>query len=122
MPLDAYDKALNHWIGLIRPFFPANAVFRAVNTGDQVCIVTAWLIGNNSEQRRLRKIEITLTDEAMNEYVSNDTPGSQRKADIRLKDLVAKKLNDSVVEIDTDSPNLTEKWVITNDLLNRQKA
>ncbi len=118
MPLDAYDKALNHWISLISPFFPTNAVFRAVNTGDKVCIITAWLIGNNPEQRRLRKIEITLTDEAMNEYVSNDTPGSQRKADIRLKDLVAKKLNDSIIEIDTDSPHLTEKWVITNALLN----
>ncbi len=118
MPVDLHDKALNHWIGLIRPFFPADARFRVVNTGDHACIVIAWLIGNNPEQRRLRKIEITLTDEAMNVYVSNDTPGSQRKADVRLKDLVAKKFNDSIVEIDTDSPHLTDKWVITNALLN----
>ncbi len=39
-----------------------------------------------------------------------------------LKDYVAKRLSDSIVEIDTDSETLTDKWMITKDLLNPEKT
>ncbi len=67
MPVYRYDKVLAHWIGLIRPLFPADAKFRGVSAGEDVFIVIVWTIGDNPSQRKVRKNEITFAEDAMNE-------------------------------------------------------
>lgn len=117
-----FEQTLNHWILLIEPFFPKNTRFVAVDTKERFCIYIQVPFENPDEGYRIsnRTIILIFTDEAINEYIHNYETGSHRKADIRLKELMATKLMEQMSESDiSPKDQVPEYWIITTDILNR---
>jgi hypothetical protein len=116
-----YEQTLNCWARLIEPFFPKDTRFETMDTKNSFCIyIQPPKYKEVNSRISYRRIILTFTDEAIDEYIHSYEPGSHRKADIRLKDFVASKLKTRKRERDLLQENaLTEYWLITTDTLNR---
>ena len=116
-----YEQTLIHWTKLIEPFFPKDTRFVTVDTKNTFCIYIQPSEDDEGQSKTLyRKIILTFTDEAINEYIYCYEHGSHRKADIRLKEFVAARMKNHKPEHDTLQKNrLPEYWLITTDILNR---
>ncbi len=119
MLVNNIDDALNHWIVCLSPYFSENAKFKVIHTRTKLGILIQWLLITEPDQPvRWRKIILLFTDEAVNEYIYNYAPGSREKSDLRLKALIEDRVRNCALVTNTDLPEMTETWVITNDLLN----
>src|SRR5512136_2179 len=68
------EDLLDYWVRLIKPFFPANAWFVTRYSGDDHIIEIDWKLDDDPGQpnRRSRKIQITISDGAIEDYLDKN--------------------------------------------------
>ena len=70
------EDLLDHWVRLIKPHFPSNAWIVARYSGDDHIIEIDWKLDDDLNRglpnRRSRKIQITISDEAIEDYLDKN--------------------------------------------------
>lgn len=68
------EDLLDHWVKLIKPFFPSNAWMVTRYSGDDHIIEIDWKLKDNPEQpnRRSRKIRIIISSGAIEDYLNKN--------------------------------------------------
>jgi hypothetical protein len=117
------EDLLDHWVGLIKPFFPPNAWVVARYSGDDHIIEIDWKLDDDAERynRRSRKIQITISAGAIEDYL--DKNKEERKVfEINLKKLIHERYNSASPDqqVHADSTASMDKLVIARDTLNAQ--
>ena len=66
------EDLLDHWVRIIKPFFPQNAWIVARYSGDDNIIEIDWKLDDDPKRpnRRSRKIQITISAGAVEDYLS----------------------------------------------------
>ena len=116
---DIYEKVLNHWVKLINHCFPRDAKFRVSAVDYNYSIIIAWRVDGKSEELQEKSLKLIITDEAINDYIFNYSPGSHTKAHSRFKAFVSDKMKNPDGDISESDSQIEETWIITTDLLNR---
>jgi len=114
------EDLLDYWLRIITPLFPTNAwIVSRLSDGDHL-IQIDWRLGNDPHQpnKRSRKIEITIQEEAIDDYLDKN------KADRELSDITMKKwISERYNHFDPDhdahvSKSVSlDKWRISRDVL-----
>ena len=68
------EDLLDYWVRLIKPFFPTNAWIVTRYSGDDHIIEIDWKLDDDPGQpnRRSRKIQITISDGAIEDYLDKN--------------------------------------------------
>ena len=68
------EDLLDYWVRMIRPFFPANAWIVTRYAGDDHVIEIDWKLEDEPGRanRRSRKIQITISEGAIEDYLDRD--------------------------------------------------
>ena len=68
------EDLLDHWVGLITSIFPSNAWIVSRYSGNDHIIQIDWKLTNDLQQknRRSKKIQITIKEEAIDDYLDKD--------------------------------------------------
>jgi hypothetical protein len=87
------EELLDHWVKLIRRFFPVDAKFTPGPYPGGCCLWVGWKLKNDPARsnKPSRKIRIVIDQEAIEDYREKDQEG-QRQADERLKEFVKESL------------------------------
>jgi hypothetical protein len=90
------EDLLDYWVRLLKPFFPSNAWFVTRYSGDDHIIEIDWKLDDDPERpnRRSRKIQITISGGAIEDYLDKDKKGREL-FEISLKKLVHEHYNHS---------------------------
>lgn len=117
------EDLLDHWVGLITSIFPSNAWIVSRYSGNDHIIQIDWKLTNDLQQknRRSKKIQITIKEEAIDDYLDKD----ERARDIYntfLKRFICERYD----RFDPDQDDLlikaisvsAEKWLVSRDFLN----
>lgn len=88
------EDLLDFWVRLIRPFFPANAWIVARYAGEDHLIELDWKLDDDPERpnRRSRKIQITISEEAVEQYLDKDKK-EREQFETSLKKLINERFN-----------------------------
>lgn len=88
------EDLLDFWVRLIKPFFPANAWIVARYAGEDHVIEIDWKLDDDPERpnRRSRKIQITITEGAIEEYLDKGKK-EREQFEISLKKLIDERFN-----------------------------
>jgi hypothetical protein len=115
------EDLLDYWVRLIKPFFPENAWIVTRYQGDDHIIEIDWKLDDDPERpnRRSRKIQITISDGAIEDYLDRNKK-ERELFEIGLKKLIHEKYNhsDPNQPIQTGSSASTDKLRIAKDTLN----
>lgn len=92
------EDLLDYWVRLIRPSFPPNAWIVARYSGDDHIIEIDWRLEDDLNRgrpnRRSRKIQIVISDEAIEDYL--DKSGQDRDLfEVSLTKLIHERYNHS---------------------------
>ena len=100
------EDLLDYWVRLIKPFFPTNAWIVTRYSGDDHIIEIDWKLDDDPGQpnRRSRKIQITISDGAIEDYLDKNMK-EREVFEIGLKKLIDERYNHSVSRR-TGSPGL----------------
>jgi hypothetical protein len=115
------EDLLDYWVRLIKPFFPANAWFVTRYSGDDHIIEIDWKLDDDPAQprRRSRKIQITISDGAIEDYL--DKGKKEREVfEVSLKKLIHERYSHSGPDqpVHPGSSASTDKLRIARDTLN----
>ena len=68
------EDLLDYWVRLIKPFFPTNAWIVARYSRDDHIIEIDWKLDDDPKKpnRRSRKIQITISDGAISDYLNKN--------------------------------------------------
>ncbi len=115
------EDLLDYWVRLIKPFFPANSWIVARYSGDDHIIEIDWKLDADSDQprKRSRKIQITISDGAIEDYLDKDK--KEREAfEMSLKKLIHERYNHpgSDQQVREGASASTDRLRIARDTLN----
>jgi hypothetical protein len=115
------EDLLDHWVRLIKPFFPANAWIVTRYSGDDHIIEIDWKLDDDPEQprRRSRKIQITISDGVIEDYLDKNTK-ERESFEIGLTKLIHERYNHSGPDqpVHAGSSTSADKLRIARDTLN----
>ncbi|MCE5263462.1 MAG: hypothetical protein LLG97_07995 [Deltaproteobacteria bacterium] len=118
------EDLLDYWVRLIKRIFPANAWINSLFSNDDYLIQVDWSPQNDSESPTKRsKIAIIIKEQAINDYLDKSR-GDRELSDIRLEEFICERYNHFISENhgDTNQHALTEKWLISKDVMNRDQG
>jgi len=114
------EDLLDHWVRLIKPFFPENAWIASRYAGDDHIIEIDWKLNDDPKRskRRSRKIQITISSEAIEDYLDKNKK-ERELFEILLKKLIHERyIHASPDQQDhADSSAPMDKLVIARDTL-----
>lgn len=114
------EDLLDYWVRLIKPFFPANAWIVTRYSGDDHIIEIDWKLDDDPGQpnRRSRKIQITISDGAIEDYLGKNMK-EREEFEIGLKKLIDERYNHSVPDDQVHrGSSQTDKLLIARNTLN----
>ena len=115
------EDLLDYWVRLIKPFFPANAWIVTRYAGDDHVIEIDWKLDDESGRpnRRSRKIQITISEEAIEDYLDKDKK-EREGFEISLKKLIHERYSHLTAETPAQSgpSSSTDKLLIARETLN----
>jgi len=115
------EDLLDYWVRMIKPFFPANAWIVARYAGDDHIIEIDWKLDDDQGRpnRRSRKIQITISEEAIDDYLDKDKK-ERELFEISLKKLIHERYSHfNAEQASQGSPSAsTDKLRIAGDTLN----
>jgi hypothetical protein len=90
------EDLLDYWVRLIKPFFPTNAWIVTRYSGDDHIIEIDWKLDDDPGQpnRRSRKIQITISDGAIEDYLDKNKK-ERELFETSLKKLIHERYNHS---------------------------
>ena len=114
------EDLLDHWIRILRPLFPKNAWMVGRISREDHVIQIDWRLESNPNlpQKRSRKIEITIQEEAVDVYL-NKTKSEQALSEINMKNWITEKYMTFDPEPDTTSYKgvSMDRWRISKEVL-----
>ena len=115
------EDLLDYWVRLIKPFFPTNAWIVTRYSGDDHIIEIDWKLDDDPGQpnRRSRKIQITISDGAIEDYL--DKNKKEREVfEIGLKKLIHERYNHPAPDeqVHRGSSAQADKLLIARNTLN----
>jgi hypothetical protein len=115
------EDLLDYWVRLIKPFFPTNAWIVTRYSGDDHIIEIDWKLDDDPGQpnRRSRKIQITISDGAIEDYLDKNMK-EREVFEIGLKKLIDERYNHSVPDdqVHRGSSSQADKLLIARNTLN----
>jgi len=114
------EDLLDYWLRIIKPLLPANAwVDSRLSKGDYLIRID-WKLENgpNRQNRRSRKIEIIIKEEAIDDYLNKDT-SERALSDTKMKQWITQRYNDFRLDQDVNIPNsaIPYRWRISKGVL-----
>jgi hypothetical protein len=114
------EDLLDYWIRIIKPILPANAwVDSRLSKGDYVIRID-WKLENDPQRqnRRSRKIEIIIKEEAIDDYLDKNI-SERALSDTKMKQWISKRYNDFRIDQDINISNSSypDRWRISKDML-----
>jgi len=111
----------HYWVRLIKPFFPTNAWIVTRYSGDDHIIEIDWKLDDDPGQpnRRSRKIQITISDGAIEDYLDKNKK-DRELFEIGLKKLIRERYNHSAPDEQAHrgSSASADKLLIARNTLN----
>ena len=115
------EDLLDYWVRLIRPLFPANAWIVARYDGDDHVIEIDWKLDTDPARpnRRSRKIRITISDGAIEDYLDRDR-NERDLFETRLKKLIHERFShcDANLPAERNPSASADNLLISRDTLN----
>jgi hypothetical protein len=115
------EDLLDYWVRLIKPFFPTNAWIVTRYSGDDHVIEIDWKLDDDPGQpnRRSRKIQITISDGAIEDYLDKNKK-ERELFETSLKKLIHERYNHPAPDeqVHRHSSASTDKLRIARDTLN----
>jgi hypothetical protein len=113
------EDLLDHWVRLIKPFFPTNAWIVTRYSKDDHIIEIDWKINDDPKQpdRRSRKIQIIISSEAIEDYL-NKNKKERELFETMLKKLIHERYISPDHQIYAAAPTSMDKLVIARGSLN----
>jgi hypothetical protein len=115
------EDLLDYWVKLIKPFFPTNAWIVTRYSGDNHIIEIDWKLDDDPRRsnRRSRKIQITISKGAIEDYLDKNKE-ERRLFETSLKKLIHERFNysSSDQQIHASSPYSMDRLLIARDTLN----
>lgn len=115
------EDLLDYWVRLIKPFFPANAWIVARYAVDDHVIEIDWKLDSDPARpnRRSRKIQITISDGAIEDYLDRDRK-DRDVFETRLKKLIHERFShiDASMPAERNSSASADKLLIARETLN----
>ena len=115
------EDLLDHWVGLIKTIFPANAWINSLFSNDDYRIQIDWKLQNDSENpARRSKIVIIIKELAINDYLDKNKK-DRETSDIMLEGFICERYHNFISDnpMDPHQQALTGKWLISRDVMNR---
>jgi hypothetical protein len=114
------EDLLDYWLRMIKPLLPVNAwVNSRISKGDYL-IQIDWKLENDPHQqnKRSRKIEIIIKEEAIDDYLNKNT-GGRALSDIKMKQWISERYNNFRLDQDADASNseYPDRWRISKNVL-----
>jgi hypothetical protein len=115
------EDLLDYWLRIIKPLLPMNAwVDSRLSKGDYL-IQIDWKLENGPYQqnKRSRKIEIIINEEAIDDYL-NKNKNERALSDVKMKQWIAERYNNFNLNQDANTSNSTfpDRWRISKIVLN----
>ena len=115
------EDLLDHWVRLIKPFFPANAWIVTRYSGDDHIIEIDWKLDDDPKRpnRRSQKIQITISCGAIEDYLGKNKK-ERELFEIMLKKLIHERYIHASPDqqVHAGSSASMDKLVIARDTLN----
>lgn len=115
------EDLLDYWVRLIKPFFPANAWIVTRYAGDDHVIEIDWKLEDEPGRpnRRSRKIQITISEEAIEDYLDKDRK-EREGFEISLKKLIHERYSHFIAgtPVQGGGSASMDKLLIARDTLN----
>jgi hypothetical protein len=115
------EDLLDYRVRLIKPFFPTNAWIVTRYSGDDPIIEIDWKLDDDPGQpyRRSRKIQITISDGANEDYLDRNKK-EREEFEIGLKRLIHERYGHPAPDepIRRGAAGSTDKLLIAKDTLN----
>jgi hypothetical protein len=115
------EDLLDYWVRLIKPFFPTNAWIVTRYSGDDHIIEIDWKLDDDPGQpnRRSRKIQITISDGAIEDYLDKNKK-ERELFETSLKKLIHERYNHSAPDeqVHRGSSASADKLLIERNTLN----
>lgn len=115
------EDLLDYWVRLLKPFFPANAWIVTRYAKDDHIIEIDWNLDNEPGRpnRRSRKIQITISNGAIEDYLDKDKK-EREVFESSLTKLIQERYN--LIDPDKQAPSgassSADRLFITKDTLN----
>jgi len=115
------EDLLDYWLRIFKPLFPTNAWVTSKVSGGDHLIQIDWRLGNDPRQpnKRSRKIEIVIKEDAIDDYLNKDT-NERALSDIKMKQWISERYKN--FSLDQDAPAFNsaspDKWRITRGVFN----
>ncbi len=114
------EDLLDYWLRIIKPLFPTNAWFASSLSGGDHFIQIDWKIENDSnrQNKRSRKIEIIIKEEAIEDYLNKNTD-ERALSDIKMKQWIFERYNNFILDQEAHFPNSAspDRWRISKGML-----
>jgi len=115
------EDLLDYWVRLLKPFFPANAWIVTRYAKDDHIIEIDWNLDNEPGRpnRRSRKIQITISDGAIEDYLDKNK-NERELFETSLKKLIHERYNHSAPDeqVHRGSSASADKLLIARNTLN----
>jgi len=115
------EDLLDYWVRLIKPFFPTNAWIVTRYSGDDHIIEIDWKLDDEPGQpnRRSRKIQITISDGAIEDYLGKNKK-EREEFEIGLKKLIHERYSHPAADeqVRRGASGSTDKLLIAKGTLN----
>jgi hypothetical protein len=113
------EDLLDHWVRLIKPFFPPHAWIVTRYSGDDHIIEIDWKLDDDPKQpnRRSRKIQIIVSSGAIEDYL-NKNKKERELFETMLKKLIHERYISPDQQVYAGSSTSLDKLVIARDTLN----
>ena len=116
------EDLLDYWLRIIAPIFPPNAWISARFSDGDHLIEIDWRLENDPRQpnRRSRKIEITIQEEAIDDYLDKDTAGREL-SDTKMGQWLSEHYNHLSDDPDANASRSLSaiRWRISKDVLSQ---
>ena len=114
------EDLLDYWLRIIKPLLPTNAwVDSRIFRGDYL-IQIDWKLENdlNRQNKRSRKIEIIIKEEAIDDYL-NKNKNERALYDIKMKKWISERYNNFNLDQNANISNATypDRWLISSSVL-----
>jgi len=116
------EDLLDYWLRIIKPFLPTNTWVASRLSGGDYIIEIDWKLANDPHQqnKRSRKIEITIKEEVIDDYLNKNEDG-RALSDIKMKQWISEQYNHFTFDSDSNTSRSThpDKWRISKDVLSQ---
>jgi hypothetical protein len=113
------EDLLDYWVRLLKPFFPANAWIVTRYAKDDHIIEIDWNLDNEPGRpsRRSRKIQITISNGAIEDYLDKDKK-EREVFECSLTKLIQERFISPDKEVQAATSSSADRLFIAKDTLN----